>query len=385
VAPPVFKVVAVAATEMLRRLITTLRGLLKAALGGAVATGAAQAATLPENKAEAMYHVYDGGGVKATGPALLVRKSIADRVSLSAQYYVDAVSNASIDVVTTASPFKEKRTAWDFSADTVVRDSTVSLSVSRSTEPDYIAEGVGVDVSHEVFGGMTTVSLGTTRSRDLVGKKGEQGWIDQASHWQYRAGVTQILTPRWLVSVNAEAVADSGYLGSPYRAARVFGAAVPERNPRTRSSRAVKLRSLYDMGELVAGSSLRAEYRRFWDNWDITASTTELGWAQHVARGWLVDASFRWYSQGKALFYSDNAQRETVYVSRNRQLSTFKSTALGLRASYTWPGLPPGYDVKFIGAYERKSFKFADFTDLRSGQPYAYSANVLQLTVQATF
>ena len=49
------------------------------------------------------------------------------------------------------------------------------------------------------------------------------------------------------------------------------------------------------------------------------------------------------------------------------------------------PGLPPGYDVKFIGAYERKSFKFADFTDLRSGQPYAYSANVLQLTVQATF
>ncbi len=370
---------------MLRRLITALRGLLKAALGGAVATGAAQAATLPENKAEAMYHVYDGGGVKATGPALLVRKSIADRVSLSAQYYVDAVSNASIDVVTTASPFKEKRTAWDFSADTVVRDSTVSLSVSRSSEPDYIAEGVGVDVSHEVFGGMTTISLGTTRSRDLVGKKGEQGWIDQASHWQYRAGVTQILTPRWLVSVNAEAVADSGYLGSPYRAARVFGAAVPERNPRTRSSRAVKLRSLYDMGELVAGSSLRAEYRRFWDNWDISASTTEVGWAQHVARGWLVDASFRWYSQGKALFYSDNAQAETVYVSRNRQLSTFKSTALGLRASYTWPGLPPGYDVKFIGAYERKSFKFADFTDLRNGQPYAYSANVLQLTVQATF
>ena len=41
--------------------------------------------------------------------------------------------------------------------------------------------------------------------------------------------------------------------------------------------------------------------------------------------------------------------------------------------------------MKLIGAYERKSFRFADFTDLRNGNPYSYDANVLQLTVQATF
>ena len=377
-----------AATEAFRSASRTLRRLLHAVLGGAVAgagVGTSVAATLPQDKAEAMYHVYDGGGVKATGPALLVRKSIADRVSVSAQYYIDAVSNASIDVVTTASPFKETRTAWDFSADTVVRDSTLSVSASRSTEPDYIAQAVGFDVSHEIFGGMTVISLGTTRARDQVGKKNERNFADQASHWQHRVGVTQILTPRWLVSLNAEAVADSGYLGSPYRAARVFGAAVPERNPRTRSSRAIKLRSLYDTGQLVAGSSVRAEYRRYWDNWDIAASTTEFGYAQRLGAGWLVDGSLRFYTQGKALFYSDNAQAETVYVSRNRQLSTFRSTALGARVSYTWPGLPPGFDVKLVGAYERKSFRFADFTDLRDGKPYAYVANVLQLSVQATF
>ena len=377
-----------AATDAFRSASRTLRRLLHAVLGGAVAgagVGTSVAATLPQDKAEAMYHVYDGGGVKATGPALLVRKSIADRVSVSAQYYIDAVSNASIDVVTTASPFKETRTAWDFSADTVVRDSTLSVSASRSTEPDYIAQAVGFDVSHEIFGGMTVISLGTTRARDQVGKKNERNFADQASHWQHRVGVTQILTPRWLVSLNAEAVADSGYLGSPYRAARVFGAAVPERNPRTRSSRAIKLRSLYDTGQLVAGSSVRAEYRRYWDNWDIAASTTEFGYAQRLGAGWLVDGSLRLYTQGKALFYSDNAQAETVYVSRNRQLSTFRSTALGARVSYTWPGLPPGFDVKLVGAYERKSFRFADFTDLRDGKPYAYVANVLQLSVQATF
>ena len=373
---------------MLRRVWKLLRRLGRALPGAAMAGGAAggaSAATLPENKAEAIYHLYDGGGVKATGPALLVRKSLADRVSLSAQYYVDAVSNASIDVVTTASPFKETRTAWDVGADVLVRDSLVSVGVSRSSEPDYIAEAVNADVSHEVFGGMTTVSLGFTRARDQVGKKGNRGWIDQASHWQYRAGVTQILTPRWLVSLNAEAMADSGYLGSPYRAARVFGAAVPERNPRTRSSRAVKARTLYDSGAWLQGSSVRAEFRRYWDNWDIKATTTEFGFAKYLGERFLLDATMRFYAQDKALFYSDNAQVETVYVSRNRQLSSFNSTSVGARLSYTWPRLPAGWDVKLVGAYERKSFRFSDFTDLRTGKAYSYDANVLQLMVLANF
>ena len=78
--------------------------------GSLLAMGGAKAIELPENRAEGLYHLY-GGGVTADGPALLVRKSIADKVSLSGSYYVDAVSNASIDVVTTASPFKETRKA----------------------------------------------------------------------------------------------------------------------------------------------------------------------------------------------------------------------------------------------------------------------------------
>jgi hypothetical protein len=224
----------VAATEALAqpgaRPCAGWRGLARL-LGGVVATGAAQGATLPEDQAEVLYHVYDGGGVKAQGPALLVRKSLADRVSLSAQYYVDAVSNASIDVVTTASPFKETRKAWDFSAQTVVRDGTLTLGGSRSTEPDYTATAFSLDSSQEVFGNMTTVNLGFTRGQDQVGRKGQAGWIDEATHWQYRAGLTQVLSPRWLASANFELISDSGFLGSPYRAARVFGAAVPERNP----------------------------------------------------------------------------------------------------------------------------------------------------------
>lgn len=374
-----------AATERLRRAAQALKTLLHGLLGGAVAGTAAHAATLPEDKAEAVYHVYDGGGVKATGPALLVRKSLADKVSLSAQYYVDAVSNASIDVVTTASPFKETRNAWDIGIDSVVRDTTLSASLSRSKEPDYIADAASFDVAHEVFGGMTTVSLGYTRAADDVGQKNTSGFFDKANHWQYRAGLTQILTSKWLMSLNAEAVSDSGYLGSPYRAARVFGAAVPERNPRTRTSRAVKLRTIYDTGTLLPRSSVRAEYRRYWDTWDIKANTFEFGGSRYVGESFLVDAFVRFYSQSKALFYSDNAQSETTYISRNRQLSTFKSQSFGGKVTWTYPQAPKGFDVKFIGAYERKTFKFSDFTDVRTGNKYSYNADVLQLMVTAAF
>lgn len=341
----------------------------------------AQAVELPENRADLMFHSYDGGGVRATGPALLVRKSLLDRVSLSGTYYADMVSNASIDVVTNASPFKENRNEYGVGLDYAVRDALITLSASRSKEPDYIARAVSLDLSQETFGGMTTVALGFTRASDEVGQR-DRGFFDSARHWRYRVGVTQILTPRWLASLNFEAVSDEGFLGNPYRSARVFGAAVPERNPRTRSSRAVKFRAVGDLGN---GLAVRGDYRYFWDNWEIKAHTFELGAARRFGDRWLVDGYGRYTSQDKALFYFDNAASETLYVSRNRQLSTYDTIGLGAKASWMWMRQPGRYEVRVNGAVERTRFDFKDFTDLRSGALYSYEATVLQVFLSATF
>ena len=71
-----------------------------------------QGAVLPEDRADLLFHSYDGGGVSISGPSMLVRKSFASNFSASANYYVDKVSSASIDVVTTASPYTEERTQY---------------------------------------------------------------------------------------------------------------------------------------------------------------------------------------------------------------------------------------------------------------------------------
>jgi hypothetical protein len=367
----------VAASDLLRRLLKALTALL----GGTLAMNGARAAPLPPDHAEAMYHRYQGGGLTSDGPAFLIRKSLADKVSLTGQVYVDAVSNASVDVVTTASPYKERRTELGLSLDYAVRDSNLTLGFTHSSEPDYKANALSVDVAQETFGGMTTVNLGFTRGADDVGQK-NIGFFDQAKHWQYRLGATQILTREWLASANLEAISDSGYLGNPYRAARVFGAAVPESLPRTRSSRALNLRVIGDLGHRDA---VRASYRYFWDNWDVKAHTLESGYSRYVGESFLLDGFVRYYKQDKALFYSDNAQSQTTYVTRNRQLGTYDGNTLGGKVTFTWKKVPGQYEIKFNGALEALHYRYSDYTDLRTGAPYTLNATVLQLYVTANY
>jgi len=353
-------------------------------VGGVAAAGAAYAVDLPEDRADAMYHFYDGGGTRADGPALLIRKKIADRLSISGSYFIDSVSNASIDVVTTASPYKEKRTEYSLGADYVYRDAQVSISGTTSDEPDYKANSFSVDVSQEVFGGMTTISLGASRGSDQVGSRYE-GMFDTAQHWRYRFGVTQILTPRWLMSANLEAISDNGYLGNPYRVAQVFGTLVQERYPRTRSSRALKLRAVGDIGQGEQRAALRAEYRYFWDNWEIKAHTLELGYTRYFGALWLGEAFVRYNTQKQALFYSDNAQSETRYVSRNKQLSDFNDVSIGAKATYSAGKIADRFDVKWNAQYQFMRFRYKNFTDIRTNSLYSFDANVLELFVSATF
>ncbi len=359
-----------------------LLGLLGGLLGGLFAAGHARAVDLPEDKVEALIHSYSGGGVNAYGPAVLVRKSIFDKVSLSGSYYMDAVSNASIDVVTTASKYHEVRHEFGLSADYVYRDAQITLAALTSHEPDYTANSGSLDVTQEVFGGMSTIALGFTRGSDTVLKHGSPEFHDTASHWQYRLGLTQILTPRWLMSANFEALSDDGYLGSPYRVARVFGAAVPERNPRTRTGRAFKTRLVGDLGSRDA---MHVEYRYYTDTWDIKAHTAEIGYSRYFGDSWLADTFIRYYTQKHALFYSDNAPSETVYVSRNRQLSTFYDAGIGAKLAYTVRKVPGRYDLKLNGTYEYTRYKFKDFTDVRTGSPYGYAASVIQVFLSATY
>ena len=83
-APRRLRVVAVVVTEAAVRMnrspgATRPGRRLLCALAGLLALPSALAAVLPEDRADLMYHSYEGGGVSVEGPALLVRKRSASR------------------------------------------------------------------------------------------------------------------------------------------------------------------------------------------------------------------------------------------------------------------------------------------------------------------
>ncbi len=95
---------------------------------------AAQAGVLPEDRADVLYFRYDGGGVEISGPSMLVRKSIGEHVSVAANYYIDMVSSASIDVETSASPYEDERTQSSLAVDYLHGKSTYSSATSTATK-----------------------------------------------------------------------------------------------------------------------------------------------------------------------------------------------------------------------------------------------------------
>jgi hypothetical protein len=362
----------------------------------------AQAGVLPEERVDTLYHYYDGGGIQIDGPSLLVRKSVGEKVSVSGSYYVDTISSASIDVVTTgASPdgYSEERTQYGFGVDYLRGDTTMSVGYSTSEENDYQADTLSFAISQDIFGGLTTISLGYGSGSDEVSRRGDDVFADEVDRHAYRLGVTQVITRNLIMALNYEAVADEGYLNNPYRQVRYVDPADPanwltqgEVYPRTRASNAVAVRGKYHLPYRAAVSG---EYRFFTDDWGIDAHTLEAGYVHPLGPRWLFDFKYRYYTQNAADFYSDlfpyaNAQN---YLARDKELSTFQSHGPHLGVTYTFLDRQGERPLKSTVNlfYDYYIYTYDDFRDLRTDvdagtEPlYDFDASVVQLFVSLWF
>ena len=356
------------------------------------------AAVLPEDRADLLFHSYDGGGVTIQGPSLLVRKEFAGKFSASANYYIDEVSSASIDVITRASEYTEERTQHSVGLDYLHDRWIMSLGFTSSEENDYSAETLSIGVSQDLFGDLTTISLGYSAGDDEVGRRGDESFAEAVKRQQYRLGLSQILTKNLLLGLSFETITDEGYLNNPYRAYRYLdnsGAAryQEEIYPNTRSSDAASIRIRY---YLPYRAAMHAEYRRYSDTWDIAATQFELGYTHPLDNGIVLEGRLRGYSQTRAEFYSDlfpflDAQN---FMARDKELSTFTSTTFRLAASYDivrggWKFIDRGtinMSVDHI-VFDYEDFRDARVTDVAPGEEpfYSFDANVVQFFVSFWF
>ncbi|MGL6223598.1 MAG: DUF3570 domain-containing protein [Steroidobacteraceae bacterium] len=364
-----------------------------------VMAGAVQAAVLPDDRADVLYHRYEGGGVTIDGPSLLLRKKLAEKYSVSANYYIDMVSSASIDVMTTASPYTEERTQGSLALDTLHGKTQYSVSYTLSDESDYTANTASLDVSHDLFGDLTTVSFGFSQGWDEVRKNGDNTFEETVDRRNYRFSLQQILTPQLMTGLNYEVITDEGFLNNPYRSVRYLDDSSargfsfePEVYPSTRTSNAIALNARY---YLPYRAAIHGEYRFYTDTWGIDASTASIGYTHPWGKRWIFEAGYRWYDQSSADFYSDLFPRANAqnFLARDKELSTFTSQMFSLGATYELPSL--GWDRILRSTvnlyYDHIQYRYDDFRDITAGgapgteELYGFDANVFRLYVSGWF
>jgi hypothetical protein len=352
----------------------------------------ATAGVLPEDRADVLYHLYDGGGVEIDGPSILVRKKIGKSVSLVANYYVDLVSSASIDVVTTASPYTEERSQKSIGMDYLRGNTTMGVSVTNSEESDFTSDSFRFSVSQDMFGDLTTLTLAYSLSDDEIRRSDDDAFVREADRQFYSVGLTQIITRNLIMGLSVETITDEGFLNNPYRSVRYVDSSTPlgysyeaELYPNTRTSTAVGLRARY---YLPYRAAIQGEYRYFSDTWGIQSHTGAVSYT-HPWGPWTFTGKYRYYTQDHADFYSDLFSRSeaTNFRARDKELSTLVSESFRLQVSYEF--LKNGWEFIDRGSvnlvYDQLLIDYDDFRDLTSGaavgeEPlYALEAGVYQL------
>jgi hypothetical protein len=368
---------------------------------------------LPEDEADVLYHSYSGGDITVQGPSVLIRKKVGDSLSLSYNYYEDMISSASIDVKLSASPYHEIRKQNSFGADFLHGKTTYSVGYIHSREPDYKADTTYYSVSQDMFGDLTTITLGYRRAWDNVYRDicnpalpahpigtecpqiiNDPAFHQRADHRGYSFGLTQILTRNLLAIANYEIDTDEGYLANPYREIRYQSPGglgftlAPQIYPGTRTSNAASLQLKY---YLPWRAALAGSYRFYHDTFGITGSTLEADYTWPLWRGWIFDGSLRYYRQTHASFYSDLYPYANYanFMARDRELAAFDSWTVGLGASYEFqiPQVPWIHKSTANVRYDRMMIDYRDFRDAllaaqygAGNEPlYKLDANVLEV------
>ena len=179
---------------------------------------------LPDDRADVLYHNYDGGGITIQGPSVLVRKKVGDSLSFSASYYEDLISSASIDVKLSASPYHETRKQEGFSVDYLHGKTIYTAGYIHSREPDYYVEHrlllhqpEHVRRSHD-----RDLRLSPRLGRRVPRHQGRTAsfrttrrFTRQADHRGYSLSVSQILTRNAILDLNFEAHHGRGLSAEP--------------------------------------------------------------------------------------------------------------------------------------------------------------------------
>jgi hypothetical protein len=364
---------------------------------------------LPDNRADVFYSKYSGGGMDITGYSATARAKITENFAVEANYFVDKVSGASVDVLSQASVIKDERRQKSGTIEYLHDKTTYTASYTSSVERDYISETKSFSLSQDMFGDLTTVTLGFSDTQNKVGEnngtanKPDVAWLGHALSRAYSGGLSQILTKNFIAGVNLQVITDAGFLANPYRSIRYLDptnargySLASQVYPDTHTSTAVQVQAKYYLPYRAAITGL---YRYYNDTWGVIGNTYELDYTHPIANKWIFEGRVRYYKQNAADFYSDlfPFAGSQNFTARDQNLAAQDNTTIGAKVTYAF--LPDGWRFFKRGTVtadvSRIRFKYLDFRNIRDFGPpqfaagdeplYLFNATVYQLFVSMYF
>jgi hypothetical protein len=300
------------------------------------------------------YKDYQESGDRMTinSPALYLLTPITDDWVFEIGAVYDSISGASPYYHTTLSGasglgIKDARTAVDVTVTKYFANRTsVAIRAAYSDEDDYRSTAGAVTIRHATPDQNTTFTIGGGYSGDeifpTVGPQPPP--TRQKRTYDAIVGLSQVFSPNDTAQFNLYYAHQSGYLTDPYKA--YWGI---DNRPETRDQFAglVRWNHFFE----AADATLRMSYRYYRDDWEVTANTLGVEWAQTLSDGWLVTPGLRYTTQSAASFYYDPIydpilgapfppgylNNPGAYYTSDQRLSAFGGITVGLKLSKALP------------------------------------------------
>ena len=272
----------------------------------------------------------DSDHVTVFTPSIAGAVENVNGASLRGSYLVDAVSAASVDIVSTASrKWHEVRQAGTLSGEYKPRDFGVGVGGSVSNEPDYLSYGAYARITKDFDEKNWTLFFGYGMSHDTIGRCGGANdgctpfsvFSRELLRASFNGGVDLVLDQASTASIDLDAVVESGDQSKPYRYIPLFAPDVAPRVQKGASIDWVNANRTYEKpleqlplsrdrfavtghyARRIGSSTLRVLERGYYDTWGLLASSSDARWILDLGRRFAVWPHARFHLQRQVTFW----------------------------------------------------------------------------------